>query len=59
LHFDPAPEPLLAPPAGCEWTIRWSSEDPKYGGMGVAPLDTEQNWIIPGCCAVLLAPCPN
>jgi len=59
LHLDPAPEPLLAPPAGCSWTIRWSSEDPKYGGMGIAPLDTERNWLIPGCSAVLLAPCPN
>ncbi len=55
-HFDPAPEPLLAPPADCEWTTQWSSEDPKYGGIGTPPLDTEQNWRIPGHAAVLLKP---
>jgi maltooligosyltrehalose trehalohydrolase len=56
LHLDPAPEPLLAPPEGAEWEIRWSSEDPRYGGNGTAPLDTEENWIIPGETAVVLAP---
>jgi maltooligosyltrehalose trehalohydrolase len=56
LRLDPAPEPLLAPPIGCDWAIHWSSEDPAYGGMGTAPLDTERNWLIPGMAAVLLAP---
>jgi maltooligosyltrehalose trehalohydrolase len=55
-HLDPAPEPLLAPPADCEWSTQWSSEDPKYGGVGTPPLDTEQNWRIPGHAAVLLKP---
>jgi maltooligosyltrehalose trehalohydrolase len=59
LHLDPAPEPLLAPPADCEWTILWSSEDPKYGGTGTPPLDTEENWRIPGHAAVVLMPGPN
>ncbi len=59
LHLDPAPEPLLAPPAGCEWTILWSSEDPKYGGIGTPALDTEENWRIPGQAAVLLMPYPK
>jgi maltooligosyltrehalose trehalohydrolase len=59
LHLDPAPEPLLAPPADCEWTILWSSEDPKYGGNGTPPLDTEENWRIPGHAAVLLMPNPK
>src|SRR5437762_10726373 len=27
-------EPLLAPPAGTDWALRWSSEDPTYGGGG-------------------------
>ena len=26
LNLDPAPEPLLAPPAECEWETLWSSE---------------------------------
>jgi maltooligosyltrehalose trehalohydrolase len=56
LHLDPAPEPLLAPPADSEWTTLWSSEDPKYGGIGAPPLDSEENWRIPGHAAVLLKP---
>jgi maltooligosyltrehalose trehalohydrolase len=71
LHLDPAPEPLLAPPADSGWTAQWSSEDPKYGGSGTAPLDshsgwdiqpkgpavvTEDNWRIPGHAAVLMKP---
>jgi maltooligosyltrehalose trehalohydrolase len=55
-HLDPAPEPLLAPPADSEWTTQWSSEDPKYGGIGTPAPDTEQNWRIPGHAAVLLKP---
>jgi maltooligosyltrehalose trehalohydrolase len=58
LHLDPAPEPLLAPPAGRQWTIHWTSEDPRYGGRGTAPLDTEENWRIPGETAVVLVPAP-
>jgi maltooligosyltrehalose trehalohydrolase len=56
-HLNPAPEPLLAPPLDRLWRILWSSEDPRYGGDGTAPLDTEENWCIPGQAAVVLAPC--
>jgi maltooligosyltrehalose trehalohydrolase len=61
LHLDPAPEPLLAPPADSEWTTQWSSENPKYGGIGMAPLDAPpcdigENWRIPGHAAVVLKP---
>jgi maltooligosyltrehalose trehalohydrolase len=56
LHFDPAPEPLLAPPEGKQWKVRWSSEDIRYGGDGTAPLDTEENWRIPAEAAVVLVP---
>ncbi len=54
LHFDPAPQPLLAPPENCRWEILWSSEDPRYGGMGTPELDTEDGWRVPGEAAVLL-----
>ena len=54
LHLDPAPEPLLAPPLGCEWETAWSSEDPRYGGGGTPPLDSEDNWQLPAEAAVLL-----
>ena len=56
LHLDPAPEPLLAPPAGMTWQSLWSSEDPRYGGTGTPPLDSEDNWRIPGQAAVVLRP---
>ncbi len=58
LHLDPAPEPLLAPPAGGGWRVRWSSEDPRYGGNGTPPLDSDDNWRLPGRAAVVLAPAP-
>ena len=48
LHLSPAPEPLLAPPEDCCWQLRWSSEDPGYGGSGIPPLETDGNWTIPG-----------
>ena len=54
LHCDPAPEPLLAPPRYCNWQIVWSSENPAYGGTGTPPLDTPENWWIPGHAAVVL-----
>ena len=72
LHLDPAPEPLLAPPEGMRWRVRWSSEDPRYGGLGTPEPDAaeanrdipgkagerrpRENWRIPGESAVLLTP---
>ena len=56
LHLDPAPEPLLAPPEDRPWTVLFSTEHPKYGGYGTPPLETDENWRIPGYAAVLLAP---
>jgi maltooligosyltrehalose trehalohydrolase len=56
LHLDPAPEPLLAPPHGASWTLRWSSEDPRYGGTGTPPPDSAENWRIPAYSALLLVP---
>lgn len=56
LNLDPAPEPLLAPPEGCCWEVRWSSEDPSYGGRGQPPIETREGWRVPGECSVLLGP---
>jgi maltooligosyltrehalose trehalohydrolase len=56
VRLDPAPEPLLAPPEGRLWEIAWSSEDPRYGGCGTAPLDSPDNWRIPGHAAVAMRP---
>lgn len=58
LHLDPAPEPLLAPPSGCVWTIAWTSEDPRYGGSGTPAMDSEDNWHFPAESAALLIPAP-
>jgi maltooligosyltrehalose trehalohydrolase len=58
LAINPAPEPLLASPADALWRIRWSSDDVRYGGAGIAPVETRQNWHIPGHAAVLLEPQP-
>jgi maltooligosyltrehalose trehalohydrolase len=59
LHLNPAPEPLLAPPEGCHWDTLWSSDDWAYGGCGTPPLDTDDNWRIPGEAAVVLWPVPG
>lgn len=56
LILDPAPEPLLAPPEDRLWQPLWSSEDPAYGGCGTAPLETADNWRIPGHAAVVMRP---
>jgi len=60
IQFDPAPEPLLAPPASLAWDLIWSSEDPRYGGAGTAPLESEEGtWRIPAGAAALLIPQPT
>ena len=54
LDLAPAPEPLLAPPAGRHWEPQWSSEAVAYGGQGTPPLRPHSTWHIPGEAAVLL-----
>jgi maltooligosyltrehalose trehalohydrolase len=50
----PLPEPLLAPPAGTNWALLWSSEHVRYGGSGAVFQDPAQGWLLPGQCAMLL-----
>ncbi len=54
--LDPAPEPLLAPPAGTTWALLWSSEDPDYGGSGTPAIYSADNWKLPGSACVVLQP---
>ena len=57
LHLRPASEPLLAPPAGRDWAVQWSSEDKRYGGNGA--LDVESILMhaqLPGEAALVLMP---
>jgi maltooligosyltrehalose trehalohydrolase len=56
LRLDVLPEPLLAAPREGAWTIAWSSEDLAYGGGGVAPLETDDGWLLPARATVVLAP---
>lgn len=56
LVLETVPEPLLAPPEGGSWETLWSSESPRYGGLGTPPLETESGWCIPGQAAVLMKP---
>jgi maltooligosyltrehalose trehalohydrolase len=48
-------EPLVAPPDGSVWSVRWSSEDPKYGGCGTPHVVNDHGWRVPGHSAVVLA----
>jgi maltooligosyltrehalose trehalohydrolase len=50
------PEPLLAPPDGHVWQVRWSSEDPEYGGTGTPAITGDRGWTIRGHSAVVLKP---
>lgn len=57
LRLEVAPEPLLAPPSGTRWRVLWTSEDPRYGGLGSpAPETEEHNWRLNGHAALVLAP---
>ena len=50
------PEPLLAPPAGHQWRVFWSSEDVRYGGEGTAMVENDEGVRLPGRSSVVLAP---
>ena len=56
LRLSPTPEPLLAPPEEKNWMLLWSSEDPRYGGLGTPDVETEEYWRIPGEALVVLRP---
>ena len=60
LRLDIAAEPLLAPPESTRWRLSWSSESPKYGGLGTPDPESEcYNWRTHAHSAVLLAPEPT
>ncbi len=50
-----AAEPLLAPPLARRWSLLFSSEDPRFGGSGTAPLDASPHPFLPGHCTLVLA----
>lgn len=59
LYLRAAPEPLLAPPEGRIWQTLWSSENPRYGGMGTPEVETEDGWRVLGRALVMLKPSPS
>jgi len=59
-HAQPAPEPLLAPPAGRRWSVLISSDDPRYGGWGTPPTGHDtSSWWVAGECGVMLEAVPR
>ncbi len=50
------PDPLVAPPEGCRWTVGWSSEHPRYGGGGSPSPFRDEGVRIVGHAAMLLVP---
>jgi maltooligosyltrehalose trehalohydrolase len=58
LTIAPAPQPLLAPPAGQVWQLLFSSEAVRYGGRGTPPLERMEGWHVPGESAVVFQSLP-
>lgn len=58
LYPTPNTEPLLAPPAGMDWSVIWFSEHPRYDGAGIPPLSPGVPWRAPGHSTLILAPTP-
>jgi len=56
VDLSPVPEPLLAPPDGCQWDARWNSESMEYGGAGRPPLTESPVLRLAAESAVFLAP---
>ena len=52
-------EPLLAPPSDADWALRWSSDDPSYGGNGTPEIFPDGWWHIPAESALLLMSGPR
>jgi maltooligosyltrehalose trehalohydrolase len=55
LSLSPHPEPLLAPPAGSEWELLWSSDEVAYGGEGTIDPGGEAAWQLAAHSAIVLA----
>ena len=55
LHFQSAPEPLLAPPDDAEWNVIWSTEDLRYGGSGTPAITESGSWNICGHSTVVMS----
>jgi hypothetical protein len=41
---------------GADWRVRWSSEDPRYGGFGAPHVEGDESWHLPGQSAIVVRP---
>ena len=53
--MSPMNDALYAPMPGHTWQVRWSSEDPSYGGGGTLPITESGVWLLTGFSALILA----
>lgn len=53
------PEPLLAPPEDAPWQVLWSSESPRYGGLGTPAPAWEGPWRVPARMALVFEAGPK
>lgn len=59
LRLSPCPQPLLAPPEGCDWASLWNSEGVEYGGQGAPVFESTEGWRIHGESALVLRSVPK
>jgi maltooligosyltrehalose trehalohydrolase len=52
-------EPLLAPPAGHDWCVGWSSDNPAYGGIGTRDPWPDGRWSVAPETAIVCPPGPQ
>jgi maltooligosyltrehalose trehalohydrolase len=52
-------DPLAAPPAGFEWWLIWSTEDPRYGVEGQREIGTRERWTLSADTVLVFAPRPK
>jgi maltooligosyltrehalose trehalohydrolase len=56
LDFACAPEPIVAPPALFAWTVSFCTEDPAYGGVGIARNDPPMKLVATGQSSTVFRP---
>ena len=56
LDFARAPEPLVAPPALFRWCVAFCSDDPAYGGVGIAGNDPPRKLVATGQATTVFRP---
>lgn len=53
-YVDSIADPLFAPPKELDWSLQWSSENPRYGGGGQRPVDFGGRWVLSADAALFL-----